>query len=150
LLAAACVSGPARAQAPDPSFLAGYWLKCEGGEQVSETWTDKRAGVMMGYSFTSKGDKASWEAARIGPNKAGVLTYHVQPSGQPYAEFPLAAAKSTATKLVFEDLAHDFPQRVIYERKGDRLIGRIEGTINGKPQAMEWTYTSAPLNKGCK
>jgi hypothetical protein len=51
---------------------------------------------------------------------------------------------------VFEDLAHDFPQRVIYERKGDRLAARIEGMMGGKLEAMDWGFSAAKLNEGCR
>jgi hypothetical protein len=50
---------------------------------------------------------------------------------------------------VFENLAHDFPQRIIYSRAGDQLTARIEGPMNGKPAAMEWRYRAAALNQRC-
>ena len=42
---------------------------------------------------------------------------------------------------VFENLAHDFPQRVIYRRCGEDLCARIEGAM-GKGQ--DWRYARAP------
>ena len=136
------------APAADGSFLKGYWLSCTSGQEISETWSDARGGVMVGTSLTLSRGKASWELLRIGPSAAG-LSYFAQPSGQAPAEFPLAAAKSTATRLVFEDPAHDFPQRVIYERRGEKLAARIEGEIGGKARSMEWLYEPAVLNQRC-
>ncbi len=52
-------------------------------------------------------------------------------------------------RAVFENAENDFPQRVIYSRDGDVLTGRIEGTIDGQPQAMEWVYQPAELNARC-
>jgi len=133
------------------SWLSGYWLSCSNSQQVTETWSDLRGGQMLEIGMTTATSKTSWEFSRIGPSTAdkSILAYFAQPSDQPPAEFPLSAAKSTDTKLVFENLAHDFPQRVIYARDGADLTARIEGTINGKEQAMAWRYKSAPLNKGC-
>jgi hypothetical protein len=35
--------------------------------------------------------------------------------------------KLTGTVAVFENLEHDFPQRIEYSLEGDQLTGRIEG-----------------------
>lgn len=47
---------------------------------------------------------------------------------------------STQNELVFENLAHDFPQRVIYRFGGDKMTGRIEGMNKGKPMAIDFPY----------
>ena len=60
-----------------------------------------------------------------------------------------AAVSITTGEALFEARDHDFPQRVIYRRDGDRLTGRIEGTIAGKPRAVEWHYRRAPLGEAC-
>ena len=38
------------------------------------------------------------------------------------------------------NLAHDFPQRVIYRRDGERLAARIEGTVGGQARGKEWVF----------
>jgi hypothetical protein len=139
---------PGCAHAQDASWLAGYWLSCSPGREVSETWSDARAGMMVGAAITLDDGKPSWEFSRIGPSAAG-LSYFALPSGQEAAEFPLSKTKSSATRLVFENLAHDFPQRVIYTREGGKLSARIEGMIDGKFEAMDWSYVSASLNQRC-
>jgi hypothetical protein len=139
---------PGCAYAQDASWLAGYWLSCTPGREVSETWSDARAGMMIGSAVTLDDGKPSWEFSRIGPSAAG-LSYFALPSGQEPAEFPLSKARSNATKLVFENPTHDFPQRVIYAREGGKLSARIEGVIGGKSEAVDWSYVSAPLNQRC-
>jgi hypothetical protein len=52
-------------------------------------------------------------------------------------------------RAVFENLENDFPNRIIYAREGDRLDARIEGTINGQPRSMAWSFTAQPLNTRC-
>jgi hypothetical protein len=150
LALSACAAG---AKPPaNLSWLSGYWLSCANGQQVTETWSDMRGGQMLEIGMTTAAGKATWEFSRIGPSTAdkSVLAYFTQPPDQPAGEFPLNAAKSTATKPVFENLAHDFPQRVIYARDGGDLTARIEGTIGGKEQTMDWRYKSAPLNQSCR
>jgi hypothetical protein len=62
-----------------------------------------------------------------------------QPFGQPPAEF--IAASVSDTMVVFENPQHDFPQRVIYRKRGaDSLIARIEGTMNGKSRGVDFPY----------
>ena len=142
------VAVPGCASAQDASFLAGYWISCSGGQEVSETWSDARGKVMIGTSVTLEKGETSWEFNRIAPSAAG-LSFFAAPSGQPPAEFLLSAARSGRNRLVFENPAHDFPQRVIFALQGEHLKARIEGTIGGKAEAMDWDYAKANLNQRC-
>jgi hypothetical protein len=47
-------------------------------------------------------------------------------------------------QAVFENLAHDFPQRVIYRRCDADLCARIEGTVGGQVQGIDWRYRRLP------
>ena len=49
--------------------------------------------------------------------------------------------RGTSNEAVFENPAHDFPQRVIYKRDGDKLNARIEGTKDGKTRGIDFPYT---------
>jgi len=129
------------------SWMSGYWLSCEGGREVSETWSDPRGGLMAGVTVTvGRSGQGSLEFTRIWPVGES-LAFLAQPSGVPATVFPLIEA--TTNRAVFENPDHDFPQRVIYSRDGDTLTGRIEGIADGRPQAMEWVYRAAPLNSRC-
>ena len=49
--------------------------------------------------------------------------------------------KSTDSEVIFENPEHDFPQRIIYRRRGaDSLIARIEGTRGGQPGGVDFPY----------
>lgn len=131
----------------DLSWMAGYWLSCDGGREVSETWSDPRGGLMAGITLTvGRSGRASLEFTRIAP-VSEVLAFLAQPGGIPATAFALV--KVAPNRAVFENPDHDFPQRVIYARDGDTLTGRIEGVAEGRPQAMEWVYRAAPLNSRC-
>jgi hypothetical protein len=43
-------------------------------------------------------------------------------------------------RVVFENAAHDFPQRVIYRRDGERLVARIEGRLRGEARGRDWVF----------
>jgi len=146
MIAALTLSLALLAAEPDLDWLAGYWLSCEGGRDVAETWSERRGGVMMGYTIMTGAGGSSWEQMRIEAGATGEPSFIAQPRG---AERPAAfrLVRSGPREAVFENPEHDFPQRVIYRRQGSRLTGRIEGAGG---RSMEWRYRSAPLNARCR
>ena len=58
-----------------------------------------------------------------------------------YLASPAGRHPPTPFRLIeLDNSEHDFPQRIIYWRDGDTLHARIEGTQDGKPQAVEWQW----------
>lgn len=143
LLAAALIfSSGAALAAPEPvsqlAWLQGCW-RATGDEAGSlEQWTAPAGGTMLGLSRTVKGGKTvAHEFLQIRETAPGKLAYIAMPSGQATTTFALVQA--SASHAVFEDPAHDFPQRVIYRLDGDAILNaRIEGTIDGKPKAIDF------------
>lgn len=133
-------------QTADLSWIAGHWLECTPRGEATETWTDGRGGLMLGLSKSIRDGRTSWELSRIDRTPEGIA-FFASPKGQQPAEFK--AVSITKDKVVFEKLDHDFPQRVVYMREGDRLTGRIEGTVGGKLRSAEWHYRLSPLNATC-
>ena len=74
--------------------------------------------------------------------KDGDVFYVAKPS-QNAAETFFKLVKSSPNEAIFENPEHDFPQRIIYRRSGDKITARIEGTNNGKPAAMDYPFTKA-------
>jgi len=131
----------------DLDWIGGYWLSCRDGMEVSETWSHGQGGAILGSSLTIGSDASGWEQMRIEESN-GRLAFHARPDGQPETVFVLA--RSGPGFALFENPDHDFPQRVIYRRSGDRLVGRIEGQSDGRIRAHEWTYSRAALNSRCE
>jgi len=132
------------------SWISGYWLSCEDGREVSETWSDPRGGLMLGAALTVEGGKlTTFESSRIAPSlpAGGNVAYFAGVNGAPPVAF--AAMEASGTRVVFENATHDFPQRVIYERNGDVLNARIEGHMGDRDQSMSWSYRKAELNTRC-
>jgi hypothetical protein len=128
-----------------PSWMSGYWLSCDQGREVSETWSDPRGTVMVGGSVTLTHGRTAFEFARIVADEEG-LTFVAQPGGGEPTLF--RAIEVTAGRIVFSNPGHD-PERVIYRREGDRLIGRIESDTPEGPVGIEWHYDKAALNARC-
>ncbi|WKL56842.1 DUF6265 family protein [Asticcacaulis sp. ZE23SCel15] len=133
------LSGAANAEgAADLSWLTGCWVQTDGDRVVEEYWTTPSGGVLMGAGKTLRAGKLrNYEHMRI-EAIVGVLTFTAIPSGQAQATFPL---KSQAEgEVVFENLAHDFPQRVMYRKAHNGLLARIEGVVNGQSRSVDFTY----------
>ena len=62
------------------------------------------------------------------------------PEGQNITLFALV--EFTPKKFIFENLEHDFPQRITYEfHKDGKLTSSIEGTVNGENKRIEFSFT---------
>jgi hypothetical protein len=126
----------------DLAWLTGSWRAEQAdGSVVTETWLAADGGVMPGVGRTIAGGKAQVEFMRL-DEKDGKLAFTAIVGRQPPVTFPLKSAR--ADELVFENLAHDFPQRVILRRCGAGYCPAIEGTLNGKLERMVWTYVRQP------
>ena len=118
------------------AWMAGCWRQDAAGRVVDEYWMAPAGGLMLGTGRTiAKGKVVDFEFMQIRED-AGRLVFTAKPSGQLEASFP--AIRTGAREVVFENPAHDFPQRVIYRLDGDTLTGRIEGMQNGKARSVDF------------
>jgi len=126
------------------SWIAGCWRQSNpaSGRTIDEQWMAPMGRTMLGMARTVRGDSTiEFEHLRI-LERGGRAIFHAEPSGQPPADFE---ARTVSDSLVtFENPTHDFPQRVIYRRKGrDSLMARIEGTRNGRVRGVDFPYARA-------
>jgi hypothetical protein len=125
------------------SWMAGHWQNSSDGTVTEELWTRPAGGVMLAVNRTvSPSRKTAFEFLRIEQTAKG-LAYLAMPGGKPATEFPLKSLDGE--KVTFENLQHDFPQRVIYWRgEGGRLCARVEGDAGGgKIEGEEWCWERA-------
>jgi hypothetical protein len=123
------------------SWLAGCWEgNYSNGRIVSEQWMKPLGNIMMSMSRTVKNDKTiNYEFVRLEQFEDGTIKYIAHPSGQQEAPFTLI--KLDGTKAIFENLQHDYPQRIIYHLvTSDSLLARIEGTVNGKEKGSDYPF----------
>ena len=133
LLAAA-----APAQTPAlPAFLTGCWDLVEGEHWTQECWMDPKAGLMLGASREGAGAKLkSWEQMRVEQSVDGKVTLFASPRGR--AAVPFEGRVLSANVVEFTNATHDYPQRIRYETKGDKLNAEISLIDGSKP--VRWTY----------
>ena len=144
--AALALQAPAPGQ-PDLDWMAGYWLSCDARMEVAELWTTRRGGVMLGGSVTYGIQAFGWEQVRIETTIDGAtMQYVARPRGAT-GDTVFRLARSSRNEAVFENAAHDYPQRIVYRREGDTLVARTEDMAGGNRQ--DFRYRAAPLNARC-
>lgn len=138
LFATPATAGPPGPTVADLAWMAGEWIQVGETRTVRETWSSPLDGVMAGLGETHRpGRPVSLEVMTITTEPSGV-TFTARLEGQPPTPFPLKAGGPD--EVVFENLAHDFPQRVIYRRCGEDLCASIEGMVGGELKGVAWRY----------
>lgn len=136
-LAAVLVAASPAARVDDLGWLAGEWVSEADGRWTEESWTPPRGGVMLGVSRSGRGEALrEYEFIRIARGDDGAISYIAMPQGG--APVAFALVRREGTRATFENVAHDYPQRIEYVRDGDALtatISAIDGT-----KARRWTY----------
>ena len=107
-------------------WLSGHWVDEEGEQLVEELWLPPRGGLMLGLhrDVSPEKPRAWFEFLRIESRPDGVF-YVASPGGRPSTDF--RRVEEGETRAVFANPEHDFPKRIVYERRGDRLTARAEG-----------------------
>jgi len=134
------LASPAFAAAPDLDplkWLAGCWQEEAAEPGTGEHWTTSAGGIMLGTSRTIRsGLLVAFEFMQIRVVEPGRIALIAQPSGNPPTSFFVKSMN--ASRVVFENIKHDYPQRVIYARTEDGdLQARIEGVVDGKERGVD-------------
>ena len=118
-------------------WLAGCWELRAPNRVTLEMWMPPLGDMMLGASRTTVGAATSeFEQLKL-KVEGEKLVYVAAPSGQ--AETSFASISIADTLIVFENTAHDFPQRIIYRRRGaDSIIARIEGPGPNGPRGSNF------------
>ncbi len=138
LVQGAAVPAPPPVAIETLAWMAGAW-SAPGIVEFEEHWMAPKAGAMIGMSRTvARGRMVAFEFLRI-EAKEDQIAYVASPGGRPPTRFNLVRA--SATEAVFENLAHDFPKRIIYRSLPDGgMLARIEGDGSEKEKAMGFRY----------
>jgi len=129
----------------DLSWLSGCWEGRQRDAVIEEIWSKSAGLSMLGLGRTVKnGQTVSFEFMQF-REENGTLVFLPQPQGGTRVPFPLK--DFFGGKATFENKEHDFPQRVIYERKGPGLLlASIEGTYKAKEEREEFQMRKVRCN----
>jgi len=125
------------------AWLAGNWENARKNVRTEEVWLPALGNTMMCVSRVVKDDSLLTYEMVIIREHGSRLAYEAHPEGQQPATF--LSTRITPSSIVFENLEHDFPQRVGYELIGtDSLYAWVEGPSGGKTKRNEFPYRRSP------
>ena len=129
------------------AWLQGCWAVVSPERTIEEHWMVPRGKSMVGVGRTVRGDTlVEYELVLI-REQGDQLAYEAHPAGQPAAVF--LSREVSDSSVLFENLQHDFPQRIGYSRRGaDSLLAWIEGTQQGQVRRIEFPYRRAVCPAG--
>jgi hypothetical protein len=128
-------------------WLSGCWemKNRERGTLITEMWMKAEGDAMLGVGRTLKAGKlVDFEFLRIVEDVNG-LSYISRPSANK-EDTAFRMIKISTSEIVFQNLTHDFPQRIIYKREGEKLKARIEASQDGKTRGVDFFYTRVLCN----
>lgn len=126
LITVPCVAGAQAGPLARAGWLSGCWEQRTSNRVTLEMWMPPLGDMMLGAGRTTVGTATrEYEQLRLKVD-GDRLVYTALPSGQHEASFPSIVVSDTL--LVFENTAHDFPQRITYRRQGaDSIVAQTEG-----------------------
>ena len=124
----------------DLSWLEGVWRGKIGGREFETHYTGAEGGQILSASKYAEGGKpAGFEFERF-EQRGDTLLLTPFPEGMSSVSLPLVEYDQKSRRAIFENLAHDFPTRISYQRAaGNRLIILVSGPgEDGKEQVLTY------------
>lgn len=148
LCVAAAADAVAAADLQRFEWLRGTWKRSTARGDVYETWTQRSDQLLEGVVVRTAKDAApgssqSRQTEWILLTAMGEDVFYIAKPGENPMPTPFRLISIDETRAVFENTAHDFPQRIAYVRKGnDALTVTIEGPDEtGETQEIHFEFT---------
>jgi hypothetical protein len=128
------------------SAMEGLWKMNTAKGFIYEEWTLKDRNTLSGKSYSIKNEKDTMLLEEVVMKRTKKEIFYTptvmdQNNRQPI-QFKLV--EQSGDIFVFENKAHDFPQRIIYEIKNSKnLHARIEGMKNEVFKFSDFIYEKA-------
>jgi hypothetical protein len=126
------------------AFMTGCWTgPSPNGATIEEQYSEPSDNLVIGMTRYVRGGRVvDFEFTTIERTDSSFVMVP-RPKGVRSDAFPLK--EIVDGRAVWENLKHDFPQRVIYRSGPDgTLIARIEGTTPKGERHIEWTMHRCP------
>lgn len=120
-------------------LLPGKWKMETDKAEIYEEWIIEDETELIGKSFRIDNSAEVVSEVLYLKKYGDQWAYIAVPEGQNITLFALV--QFTPKKFIFENLEHDFPQRIIYEfHKDGKLTSAIEGPVNGENKRIEFSF----------
>lgn len=119
-------------------WLIGQWEGLQGTGVYHEEWEIINGNEFTGKAYLiKKGEIINQESLRI--HSEDVNTYYTADVSHNPGPVSFKMTVLDDHRVVFENLMHDFPQKITYEKKEDNtLLAFVEATTNGKTRKIEY------------
>jgi len=118
--------------------MLGCWRGIgEDGQGLAERYVTQGEGIVGRSAFLKDGRVVQRESTTIEVRDGKVMLVPTV-DGRPSDPFMLVQGAET-NRVVFENAAHDFPQRIVYRATSGGLVARIEGDEQGRFHFVEWS-----------
>ena len=107
-------------------WVLGSWRSQVGNNTFMEHWSRQDENLFVGHAqaVDEDGGATNFENLKL-YEEGGTIVYEADVPQNP-APVPFRLTRCTSTQYRFENLAHDFPQIIVYDRLDD---GRIQAHI---------------------
>jgi hypothetical protein len=123
------------------SWLNACWERTTRTGRGIEQWSPAASGELIGRArLISETQDRETERLRIF-RRGDTLFYEAHPVDQALTLFPLRSYSRDS--LVFENPAHDFPQRIVYHRVGADSLIAVVGAITGTARPLRFAFKRA-------
>ena len=123
-------------------WLLGKWQNQTDDGILTESWKKLNDSTFYGESyFVIAKDTVFAESIQLAERNE-ILAYTVTVANQNQAKpVSFILTKINSEKMIFENPAHDFPQKIIYNRIGnDSLVAEISGKSKDKERREIFTF----------
>jgi hypothetical protein len=128
------------------SWMLGKWEMKTPEGVIMEEWVRPSDTQWQGVSYmvTPAGDTPFRESIRLNYERDTLYYQPVVSDQNDGEEVSFTEKNFSDHEITFENLRHDFPQRIIYKRLSDTtIIATIEGNQNGQERREEFRYVKS-------
>ncbi len=124
-------------------WLLGNWQHITEDGINLEHWERKNDSTFIGSSCVLIGQDTASAETLVLEQRHDTVTYNPTVRNQNHNQsVKFTLTKATDSLLVFENLQHDFPQKISYGRiSEDSIIAEISGKLKGKETVISFPYT---------
>jgi len=120
-------------------LFPGKWKMDVENIEVYEEWQLVNENELVGISYSIEDGVKNINESIYLKKFADQWAYVAVPKNQNIALFALI--EHSPKKLLFENMEHDFPQKISYEfHKDGRMTAAIQGDVNGEIKRKEFSF----------
>ena len=120
-------------------LFPGKWKMDVENVEVYEEWQLVNENELIGISYSIEDGVKNINESLYLKKFADQWAYVAVPKNQNIALFALI--EHSPKKLLFENMEHDFPQKISYEfHKDGRMTAAIQGDVNGEIKRKEFSF----------